>query len=389
MPMEVDLWNYEDANELQFDDGQLTRELVVYSRDWTVETLISQVSQGNIQVDPAFQRRHVWTDAKRSALIESLLLKFPVPQIVIAEHPRKEKSYIVIDGKQRVSTLAALLLENHRSAWDRPALSGLRILKDMNGVPLDDIINKPEHADAKRHLLNSDIRTTILTNYKDERLLYAIFYRLNSSSTPLSSQELRHALSPGGFASFLGSQTQVENPLWRALGLAEPDARLRDAELLLRLISLLLFAEEYRGNLRVFLDHTLVSLNNAWASEQAQIVSATARIMGAVEAAIAVFGQDLGRKFVDDRYEGQFNRAVFEVQVYTLIDSTIRAAVLAKSAQTKNAFQILCAGDDAFRDSVESTTKSVEKFRIRFEKYCEMLSSVVNTNVVGPRFKSK
>lgn len=387
--MDIDLWNQEDAEELRFEGNKLTRDLVVFSRDWTVETLISQVSQGNIQIDPAFQRRHVWTDAKRSALIESLLIKFPVPQIVIAEHPKREKSFIVIDGKQRVSTLAALLLEPQRKAWDRPVLSGLRILPALNGVPLEELMGLSKYADQKRHLLNSDIRTTIITNYKDERLLYSIFYRLNTSSTPLSSQELRHALSPGEFASFLSKQTDTDNPLWRALGLSEPDARLRDAELLLRLIALALFAEQYKGNLREFLDTTLHVLNKSWSKERKEIEGATAAIMEAVDGANAVFGKNLGCKFSGGKYESQFNRAVFEVQVYALLGSKARELASKHAAKVRSAFERLCETDTVFLDAVESTTKSVEKFRIRFEKYSEMLSEILKVKVVAPRFKNK
>mgnify|MGYP003436952112 CR=1 FL=1 len=59
------------------DDIELTKEntnLIVYSRDWTVATILNQIEQGNIELNPGFQRRNAWTDSKRSKLIESILM---------------------------------------------------------------------------------------------------------------------------------------------------------------------------------------------------------------------------------------------------------------------------------------------------------------------------
>lgn len=58
-----------------FDDIENTNEnanLIVYSRDWTVATILNQIEQGNIDLNPSFQRRNAWTDDKRSKLIESI-----------------------------------------------------------------------------------------------------------------------------------------------------------------------------------------------------------------------------------------------------------------------------------------------------------------------------
>jgi len=81
-----DDWNDELASEVNADGIE---SLVVYSRDWTVETILSQISQENIDLDPKFQRRNAWTDSKRSKLIESLILNVPVPEIVLAEDQKK------------------------------------------------------------------------------------------------------------------------------------------------------------------------------------------------------------------------------------------------------------------------------------------------------------
>jgi hypothetical protein len=72
-------WNEELQDEVNIHDP---RSLVVFSRDWTVETIVLQITRSNIDLNPKFQRRNAWTDEKRSKLIESLLIGVPVPEIV-------------------------------------------------------------------------------------------------------------------------------------------------------------------------------------------------------------------------------------------------------------------------------------------------------------------
>ena len=132
---EVQQWNHEDASELERPGGLNRYAITVASRDWTVETIVRQVEQKNIDLDPAFQRRNAWRDHRRSRLIESFVLGFPVPQVVLAENPRRRGTFIVIDGKQRLMTIAGLYLLEFRDYWTQPRFSGLSVLKDLNDTP--------------------------------------------------------------------------------------------------------------------------------------------------------------------------------------------------------------------------------------------------------------
>ena len=75
---------------------------VLWSTDWTCETVVSQLERGNIELNPTFQRRSAWTDKKQSLFIESLILGLPIPQLILAEDKNRKGSFIVIDGKQRL-----------------------------------------------------------------------------------------------------------------------------------------------------------------------------------------------------------------------------------------------------------------------------------------------
>lgn len=368
----IETWNKEDSDELHITfPSEKLDQITVSSRDWTVETIVSQISSGNINLDPDFQRRNAWQDARRSKLIESFILGFPVPQIVLAESPSKKKSFIVIDGKQRLMTIASLYLDEYRSYWNKPKFQGLRLLEPLNNVSIDSFLEDDMHGDKRRQLANADIRTTVISGFDNETILYDIFYRLNTGSVPLSSQELRQVLHRGDFSRYLIQVTDKENPLWEILRLTRPDSRLRDVELLLRLISITLFSYKYSGNLKQFLDDSLSQLNNEWHHSEEMIKDLTGTIFSAVSALIEIFGDNAGKKFREDGsgYERQINRAVFEVQAYFLLDHQARILSVAHKAELRDAFEVLCMKDPIFRSSVEATTKSIENYQTRFSRY--------------------
>ena len=377
---EIESWNREDASDLVRSPVTDATAITVSARDWTIETMVQQIRQGHIDLDPAFQRRNAWKDHRRSRLIESFILNFPVPQIVLAENPRERKSYIVIDGKQRLMTIAGVYLRDYRGYWTEPALSGLAVLTSLNDVLLDELLNAPQYQAERRQLDNSDIRTTVIAGFSDESILYDIFYRINTGSVPLSTQELRQVLNRGEFARYLLEVTNEPNPLWTTMGIDAPDARLRDVELLLRLVVWKRFASTYRGNLKKFLDDSMDWLNKNWGSEEETIRKVVRNIMHGVEAGLKVFQENLGRKFKDGKYERQLNRAIFEVQVYYLTDPVLRKACLERPTQLRSAFERL-SGDPTFLASVESTTKSLENYRQRFDRYRGVLGKLFDTSV--------
>jgi hypothetical protein len=151
-------------------------QIAIASRDWTVETIVRQIEQENIDLDPAFQRRNAWRDLRRSRLIESFILGFPVPQLVLAENPRRRGSFIVIDGKQRLLTIAGTYLPEYRDYWAQPRFSGLSILTELNGESLDSFLTESKFSKERRLLGNADIRTTVISGFTDEDVLYDIFY---------------------------------------------------------------------------------------------------------------------------------------------------------------------------------------------------------------------
>jgi hypothetical protein len=369
-------WNDELAEEVSVENLD---SLVVYSRDWTVDTILRQIEQDNIDLNPAFQRRNAWNDVKRSKLIESLIIGVPVPEIVLAEDLTKKKSFIVIDGKQRLLAIAGFMRPDTYGVWAQPKLKGLTTRQDLNGKTFVEITATD---DDLRQLTNADIRCTIITGYRSNAVLYDIFYRLNTGSVPLSSQELRQALYRGPFSELLITSTNDQLPVHDVLNLREPDNRLRDAEILLRYISFSKFGPDYGGNLTPFLDESIRRINSDWAFEEAPVRALVEEFNLATSRLIEVFGERrVGRKFNENGWEVRFNRALFEVQAFYFgkLDDATFAAI--PSDQVVTAFEGFCRASLEFRDSIETSTKNLKRYRTRYDHFQEFVNAVYGTQL--------
>ncbi len=265
-------WSDPQNDEDSLLDPTEARSLVTYSADWTVETIISQLKQGRININPSFQRRDAWLNRRKSAYIESLILGLPVPQLVLAEDSQKRGHFIVLDGKQRL-----LSMMKFSGLYPEPnsglVLEGLTIRTDLNGQTLAAMETNIIYQEDLAIFLNPTIRTVVVRNWKTKNILHGIFHRLNTGSVQLSPQELRQALFPGKFTTFLDQSAASSLGTQKLLKIDKPDYRMRDVELLLRFISFYYFRPRYNGDLKGFMDATCDVFNKDWDNCQESIIS--------------------------------------------------------------------------------------------------------------------
>lgn len=348
-------------------------QAVMYNADWTVETAVSQLRQGNIFLQPTFQRRDAWRRGNKSRLIESILMGLPIPQIVLAERQDERGKFIVLDGKQRLLTLLQFVGAAEGSANNAFPLVELEVMDELVGLTYAEL---PE--DVQRQFLNYAVRSSIIRNWPDSEFLEIVFVRLNEGSVKLSPQELRQGISPGPFTSFVEEASASSIPLRTLLRLTEPDFRMRDAELMLRLIAFNLFPDEYRGNMKGFLDATTIHLNANWGAFSEQVGVIATNVDQAIEFGLGAFGQDgFGRKWLGQRFERQLNRAVIDVQVAYLIDSRVRTALAGREGELVQAFKDI-SGAAEFARAVESTTKSLTATNVRFQMWGQAMAALTN-----------
>lgn len=355
-------------------------DLAVSATDWTVDTLISQIKKGNIQLDPSFQRRDAWNNKVKSRFIESLFLGLPIPQIILAEQKEKKGKFIVIDGKQRLLSLKQFASPD---SDEKPLkLSGLDIFSKFNRMTYSDILSGMYYDDIDA-FNNQTIRTVVIKNWKYVEILYLLFLRLNTGSVKLSPQELRQALYPGKFIDYINSTAVESASLKRMLNIKKADFRMRDVEILIRYFAFYFYATQYAGSMQNFLDMTCNKLNKNF--DKIEITTAMNRFDDAVNLTFNVFSsKEAFRKYKKGKYEDKYNRAVIDIMLFYFSQPEQNDVILKYKEQICTRFKELCSTDENFLSALESTTKSLSAVHYRFRKWGEELSKITGIDFLIP-----
>lgn len=375
----------EDESDIAGDTSDFSA--AVSSTDWTVETLVSQMRKGRIDLDPSFQRRNAWLDNRKSKLIESIILGFPIPQIVLAEKPNAKGNFFVLDGKQRLLALRQFSVDRNDARDDEFSplkLTGLEVLTELNQLSLADL--EAQHPDLVPTIENHSIRTVVLSSWSSERMLLSLFLRLNTGSVPLSPQELRQALIHGDFVKWLDEASGNSAALRQLLNNSHPDRRMVDAELLLRHLAFSLSPLQYRGNLKEFLDQTSRHFNTQWSTVQQSLHDEYDAFNEAVSFGMQLFGVGrFARKWSqpaqgDPRFERALNRAVLDVQAFAFAIPDVRAAAAENGEAILDGYKQLCLTNASFVRAISTTTKTAEAFTTRHRAWRDLVNSTTGVS---------
>jgi hypothetical protein len=361
-------------------------EAVIWGTDWTAETITSQLYKKNIDLFPRFQRRDAWSETAKSRFIESLILGLPIPQIILAEKKEQKGKYIVIDGKQRLLTIRQFFSTKDDDDFSPLKLKGLDILSELNRKSLKDIENNPEFNGILNQLLNQTIRTTVIKNWPNEEFLFTVFLRLNTGSIKLSPQELRQALHPGRFIDFADNFSIESKAIKTMLGINLPDFRMRDVEIVIRFYAFKLFIEDYDGSLKNSFDNTVKVLNRDWEEIKDLIEIESLNLETAINFTIETFGvRNAFSKWANNRFQGNFNRAIFDIMVYYFSQEEILESLSNKKDEIVEAFKNLCSNDSDFIKSFEHTTKSIQNMSKRYSTWGEKIAEITDKRILIPK----
>lgn len=250
-PVELDEAERQDLLEAEPSPQQVT-----YSgQDFDVEGLVRRLIKSDILVptfghdddrisSAGFQRGFVWTRPQMDRFIESLLLGYPIPGIFLVR--QADRRYLVLDGQQRLRTL---------QHFYEGTFAGREFSLSNVGDRLKGLTYRTLPEDQRRLLDNTFFQATVVdTDGSRESLevVYQIFERLNAGGTQLTPHEIRVALYAGPFIDFLERLNRGIS--WRTV-YGKPSPRLRDQELILRVLALYAVAPTYKRPLKAFLNN--------------------------------------------------------------------------------------------------------------------------------------
>ena len=155
------------------------------SYEMSIGELISLYRDGDLKLNPAYQRLFRWDQDHKVRFIESILIGIPIPQIFVAQ--KEDGKWDVVDGVQRISTLLQFVGE--LPGHDSLILDGTKYLPSLQGMTWNTM---PD--DAKRILKRTRIGVNIILTENSIESQYELFQRLNTGGVSLGSQEIRNCL---------------------------------------------------------------------------------------------------------------------------------------------------------------------------------------------------
>jgi len=172
----------------------------------SVLELYRQYRTEKLIVNRRYQRKLVWTKQEKAALIESVLLGYPIPLILLAEvesQDESETAFEIIDGMQRLNALFSFI-ENEFSIKDLYFdVSRHPFAQELKQKGVFSSIESVEDADKSHEIkylepdqcskfLEYQLAVTIHRPATPQEI-EDIFNRINSNGKHLSPQEVRQA----------------------------------------------------------------------------------------------------------------------------------------------------------------------------------------------------
>ncbi|MEH0819838.1 MULTISPECIES: DUF262 domain-containing protein [unclassified Micromonospora] len=356
-----------DAIQAPFDP-----ELIdVVTRNTTVDLLLSRVRTRRVDLQPDFQRQAgIWKLQAKSRLIESLLLRIPLPTFYAAE--TDDEVWAMVDGIQRLTTIVEFI-EPQAIGKEPLRLRNLEYLgTEYDQATFDEL---PERLQTR--LRETELIVHLIRRGTPEEVKFNIFARINTGGLPLSRQELRHALIPGDGRTILREWADSET-FRSATGYGVRSDRMADREMVLRFLAFRLtdphaYADDDFDH---FLRISMGALNKLPKKEVDELWEQFGKAMWA---AYEIFGTYAFRKV--ERKGGSrrlpINKALFEavsVNLAAMTDDEI-ATLTRRRRRVEKMFLDLMSDVD-FQAAISQGTGDPAKVRLRFDAIRDIFTAV-------------
>jgi uncharacterized protein with ParB-like and HNH nuclease domain len=341
-----DLVTYRGESIYPYD---MPEEVDVREEPQSVFEWMRKLGGDRLVTDPDFQRNFVWDRKQKSQFIESVLLNIPLLPLYVNE--RHDGKYVVVDGRQRTTTLDEYI--NKRSF----ALSDLKVLKDLNGKKFDKL-----PLPFQTRIEDKKFYVYVIKPSVPLRMVFDIFHRINTGGTQLSAQEIRNCFYIGHATRLLKRLSEKEY-FRDAIGNSISPKRMRDREAILRYIAFrhFDFRKNYKNDMDAYLGLSLSRMNVASASELKEIETDFERVM---KSTYSVFG-DANFRLPTENTKGRLNIALMESVSY-FFSGMSETTIQENRAKIKRNFKRLLQ-NPAYIDAIKISTGDTRRVLARFD----------------------
>ena len=338
------------AVERPFDPARIK----VHTVQVVVGQLMSRIEHGEIDLAPDFQRLSgIWNPERKSRLIESLLLRIPIPVFYVAADD--DENWAVVDGVQRLSTIRDYVTGEF-------PLTRLEYRDELDGRRYDDVPRA-----MQRRINETQFIVNVIEPGTPPEVMFNIFRRINTGGMPLNGQEIRHALIRGAVRDYLKTLAKSTEFIYATNRSIKPN-RMADRECVLRFLAFYVEPWEHYAadSLDSHLETTMKAINTM-DPDRRKAVAADFR--KAMAAAPRIFGNDAFRKrYRSDAGRNQISIALFEtwaVQLARCSPDQIERLVAQREA-VRNRFMALLNEDTEFERAISMSTGTSRRILKRF-----------------------
>ena len=345
------------ATECPFDPAKIKMRTV----NVVVDQIVYRIDHDEIDLAPEFQRAAgIWNDQRKSRLIESLLLRIPIPAFYVAAD--NSERWSVVDGVQRTSTIYGYVKGSFK-------LSRLEYLTKFDRLSYEELPRS-----MQRRIDETPLVVNVIEPGTPEEVMFNIFQRIITGGMTLNGQEIRHVLHPGPVRDFLSLLVGTDEFLMATDGSIRAD-RMADRECVLRFLAFHIdpWEKYFANDLDGYLGLAMRKINGMSTAEQNCLADDFKKSM---DAAYKIFRRDAFRKpHRRNASRPPISKALFETwgvglarrseeQIEMLVDSREKIV---------EGFITLTSTDWEFGRAITYSTGTPTRVRKRFQAIDELI----------------
>lgn len=394
------VFDEEIESEESLSDPFNPNDISIEKKMILVETCVKRLVQRTIILSPDFQRHEVWDEVRKSRLIESLMLKIPIPMFYVSAD---EKSvFTVVDGLQRLSSFRDFIIgkdfyENKDKAFkgDGMQLTGLEFWTQYNGYTFNEL---PTY--LQNRITETELTFTIINPGTPDEVKRNIFKRINTGGLYLTPQEIRNALYTGESTELLNRLSKAPEFL-RATANAVNTKRMDDLELILRCLAFMIRNKDTypkSSNMDVFLSDTMQIINTYPTFDSNDIKKLVKRgsvvlesirkrsleelehlFIQGMERSYVLFGKHSFRRSYGDSKRSPINKALFEMwgsMLSLLTEEEFLSIQIHENDLKEEYYQLL--GNMEFQNLISRDSWKYASVQKRFDKISCLINKYKN-----------
>ena len=347
-----------------------TKDIKITPKTTSLDNIIKRLENEEIDLNPDFKRNGgLWDNSKMSRLIESIILRLPLP-IFYFDISNNDK-WIVIDGLQRLTTIKRFIVDKNLK------LTNLEFLKEIQGKKFGDL-----ERNIRRTIEETEIVTYQMEPQTPKEVRYSVFNRINTGGITLNPQEIRQALNQKNNGVKLLEEITKEKDFKNIVNVTSK--RMVDRELVLRYIAFKKYnyrkLNQEKKSLPKLLDETMEIVDTIEFENNEYAVMKTS-LLKTLSDLIEIFEKKylFNKKLIDNSKIKVLNKSLFEI--WTVLVSDLDNKEILRLKNKKEILKekyIELLKDQDFNDAVTRGTNDRKSVVKRFSLLEKLIRSIID-----------